>query len=291
MLVDTDVINNVSSITVLADMFAEGQSAAVLTGAGCSTASGIPDYRDQNGEWKNAQPMQFSEYMLSDANRQRYWKRSLVGWQRFSRAEPGLAHRSLATLEAKGYLPSLITQNVDGLHQKAGHQQVIDLHGRLDEVICTQCTARVSRHDFQNRMLEANPLYTHWLEHLSDNAMVQAPDGDVLISNTDIKLHTIPCENCAGIMKPAVVFFGESVPKHIVSTVKQDIEKNDIFIIVGSSLMVFSGFRFCRYAAELGKPVFILGYGKTRGDALATLKIEGECGALLNELCINLEQR
>ncbi len=256
----------------------------VLTGAGCSTRSGIPAYRDESGTWKHKAPIQFRDFVSSDALRRRYWARSFVGFERVSGALPNRAHLALARLEHLGRARLVVTQNVDGLHQKAGSRSVVDLHGQLSEVECLACHARVSRASVQERLLEQNP----WLSRAS--SVFATPDGDAELDPSTCEELVVPsCSSCAGVLKPAVVFFGENVPKARVDTAYQALAASDAVLVVGSSLMVFSGYRFPRRAAELGKPVVVLNNGLTRADALAELKLQGECGALLDAAVSQLE--
>lgn len=250
----------------------------VLTGAGCSTDSGIPDYRNASGEWKHQRPVQFQDFLSSESVRQRYWARSLVGWPRFSLARPNPAHSSLARLETAGMVRHLVTQNVDGLHQRAGSRRVLDLHGRLDTVECLSCHERSSRESLQQRLLASNPGY----RHLSAGV---APDGDALLERSDFSGFRIPnCQRCGGLLKPAVVFFGESVPRDWVEFAYRRLAKADALLVVGSSLMVYSGYRYCRAAAEQGKPVAAINLGRTRADGELALKITGNCGEVLSGL-------
>ncbi len=250
----------------------------VITGAGCSTASGIGDYRDEQGEWKRAQPVQHQAFMQTLAWRQRYWARSQVGYPEFKRARPNVTHQVLAHWEAQGRLCGLITQNVDGLHQRAGHQQVIDLHGRLDQVVCMDCGDTVARDDVQQWLDKHN---TPALE----DTVGMAPDGDADLARTDFSAIKVPeCLQCGGILKPDVVFFGDSVPKARVADAFAQLEQADSVLVVGSSLMVYSSFRFVRRAAELGLPIAALNRGKTRADELLTLKIDADCGETLRAL-------
>lgn len=250
-------------------------SVTVLTGAGVSTASGIPDYRDDNGKWKAATPVQFAEFAGSEDARRRYWARSYVGWQRFGQAEPNAAHRSLARLEAAGKVDTLITQNVDKLHSRAGSQRVIDLHGDLSRVRCIDCNETTSRADYQERIRAANP---GWHARVFEFR----PDGDAELADASYAEFNVPgCTSCGGRMKPDVVMFGENVPTQRVEEAMAAVDRSDALLVVGSSLMVFSGFRFARRAHEMGKPIAIVNRGATRADDLATLKIEADCAATL----------
>lgn len=247
----------------------------VLTGAGCSTGSGIPDYRDREGQWKRSQPMTIQAFMGSAFARQRYWARSLLGWRRFSRAEPNAAHRALARLEAEGRCELLLTQNVDGLHQAAGSREVIDLHGRLDCVRCMGCEAREARAEFQARL---GALNLGWL----DLDVAAAPDGDADLEDADFAAFQVPtCAHCGGVLKPDVVFFGEAVPRGRVEAAAHSLERADAMLIVGSSLMVYSGYRFAEMAAALGKPIAAINKGRTRADGLLMLKVEMDCAEAL----------
>ena len=247
----------------------------VLTGAGCSTNSGIPDYRDSHGNWKRTQPVSFQAFMGDERTRQRYWARSLIGWRRFGQAVPNDAHHALAKLEAKGQCELLLTQNVDRLHQSAGHRQVIDLHGRLDLVRCMGCERKTQRNDFQSELGRAN---AGWLA--LDAA--DAPDGDADLESSDFSSFSVPsCEACGGILKPDVVFFGESVPREVVTTARHHLEQADAMLIVGSSLMVYSGLRFAQMAAGRQIPIAAVNLGRTRADDLLTLKVEDRCEAAL----------
>jgi NAD-dependent SIR2 family protein deacetylase len=249
----------------------------VLTGAGCSTAVGIPDYRNEEGDWKRKPPVQFHEFIGSEAARKRYWARSLVGWPRVSSADPTAAHNALAALERAGAVSSLVTQNVDGLHQKAGSRTVIDLHGRLNAVRCLECNASLSRAAVQEELVARNPGWARM------NA-VHAPDGDSHLEGAFDDVQVPVCTSCGGILKPDVVFFGENVPKARVTDSYARLALADGVLVVGSSLMVFSGYRFCLAAAELGKPMALVNRGRTRADNLADVKVEGDCGDVLHDL-------
>jgi len=257
----------------------------VLTGAGCSTDSGIPDYRDADGEWKRAGPMTFQTFMGDAHARRRYWARSLVGWPRFRRARPNGAHRALARLEADGRIDTLVTQNGDRLHQAAGHRNVIDLHGRLDLVRCMGCGHKSPRDALQRKLLARNPRF-------AGLAAEDAPDGDADLENVDFDAFEVPeCPICAGILKPDVVFYGESVPRERVAAAMRALERADGMLVIGSSLMVFSGFRFARAAAEAGKPVAALNLGRTRADDLLSLKVSAPCGPALELVLERLAAR
>ena len=236
----------------------------VLSGAGVSTDSGIPDYRDQKGEWKRRQPVQHKEFLDSEHVRKRYWARSLVGWPVVSRARPNPAHYHLADLESRTSL--LVTQNVDRLHQKAGSERVVDLHGRADRVICMDCGFLCTRDEVHEWSGEQNP------DYLGLSAST-APDGDADLAVDFSGFRIVNCPCCDGILKPDVVFFGDYVPKQRVDTALEALRKSDALLVVGSSLMVYSGYRFCRYAREWGKPIVTLNLGKTRADPIVDLKL------------------
>ncbi len=262
----------------LGNFFERAGTVMALTGAGVSTASGIPGYRDKDGNWKNAKPVQFADFVASAGWRQRYWARSFIGWRRFSRAEPNRAHAALADLEARGYIDTLVTQNVDGLHQRAGSRRTVDLHGRLDAVRCLDCDAVIERDAWQTRLARHNP-------NFGVDAATVKPDGDAELGDAAHDTFVVPaCERCGGTMKPDVVFFGESVPRQRVAEARSAVERSGGLLVVGSSLMVFSGLRFVRQAVEIGKPVAIVNDGRTRADDLATLKLEGDCGDVLDAL-------
>lgn len=265
-----------SNGSTLGDFFRQAGTVTVLTGAGVSSASGIPEYRDRDGNWKHAQPVQFADFRASAAVRRRYWARSFSGWQRMQAAEPNRAHHALVALEQIGVCKHLVTQNVDGLHQRAGHSTVTDLHGRLDTVCCLQCNRRMPRPEWQAGLAVANP------EWKSTVAAIK-PDGDVELQAGDEQSFIVPpCGTCGGIIKPDVVFFGESVPRRRVETAIAAIHDSGALLVVGSSLMVFSGFRFARLALEIDKPIAIVNEGRTRADDMASLKIEDDCGDVLH---------
>lgn len=267
-----------SALEELRQWLLRARAVCVLTGAGCSTGSGIPDYRDDGGNWKHRRPVQFADFLASDETRRRYWARSMAGWARIAQATPNAAHLALAQLEAKGQVASLITQNVDGLHQRAGSRRVIDLHGRLDTVRCLDCAARLPREAFQRQLEALNP---GWRGSVSRHT----PDGDAELHTDDFSRFRIPaCTECGGVMKPDVVFFGEAVPRERVTSARDALESADLLLVVGSSLMVWSGFRFAKRADELGIPVVAINRGRTRADALLALKIEHDCGEALERM-------
>ncbi len=253
-----------------------------LTGAGVSTDSGIPDYRDTRGDWKRAQPIQFREFVDRPEARQRYWARSFVGWPPFARAEPGPAHRALARLEASGVVHRVVTQNVDGLHASAGSGDVVDLHGTLAEVACLGCDVRIARAEHQRRLDALNPGWSH-------RAAVIAPDGDVDLGGADHGAFRVPdCPRCGGVLKPTVVFFGESVPRERVARVRALLAGSGMLLCVGTSLMVFSGYRFVREARALGIPVALVNVGRTRADEEVDLKVSAPCAPVLEALAERL---
>lgn len=250
----------------------------VLTGAGCSTGSGIPDYRDADGQWKRSPPIDFQAFMGSEQARARYWARSAVGWRRFGNVRPNAAHRALAWLEAQGRLALLVTQNVDGLHQAAGSREVLDLHGRLDEVRCMRCDWRGPRAAWQVELDGRNPGWA-----MLDAA--DAPDGDADLEGVDFSSFDVPaCPRCGGIVKPDVVFFGESIPPERGARARAALARAGAVLVVGSSLMVHSGYRYVRAAAEAGLPIAALNLGRTRADALFSLKVSRPCAPALDAL-------
>nr|WP_145925218.1 NAD-dependent protein deacetylase [Bordetella sp. H567] len=250
----------------------------VLTGAGCSTGSGIPDYRDSEGAWKRRPPMNFSTFMGSALSRSRYWARGMIGWRMFGNVAPNAAHLALARLESQGRLSCLVTQNVDGLHERAGSRDVVDLHGRMDRVICTQCGHMLPRAHMQASLESLNP---DWL----DLDATDAPDGDADLDGLDFSGFQVPpCPVCGGILKPDVVFFGETVPRDRVARANDGLAHADAVLVVGSSLMVYSGYRFVAAADRAGLPVAAINLGRTRADPLLALKIEQPCADTLAAL-------
>ena len=251
----------------------------VLTGAGCSTDSGIPDYRDDAGQWKRKPPVRHQEFVGSAHVRARYWARSMIGWTYMGTAQPNAAHRALVDLEREGRIELLVTQNVDRLHQKAGSQAVIDLHGRIDQVVCLGCGARSERGHLQQRLIAINPTYAGLGAGI-------APDGDADLERIDFSDFTVPdCEACgAGVLKPDVVFFGANVPSDRVTKAMIALDAADALLIVGSSLMVWSGYRFAARAAERGQAIAAINRGRTRADPLLSAKVEADCAEALTRL-------
>lgn len=259
----------------------------VLTGAGCSTESGIPDYRSPGGAWTRHKPILYSAFVRSAEVRRFYWARSYRGWPRFDAARPNRAHRALAALEGRGKVHQLITQNVDDLHQEAGSRAVVQLHGRNRLVVCLQCGAESPREQMQQRLADENRRWlasAEWRYLHADDADF-APDGDSDVAKEAVDGFRVPeCVRCGGVLKPNVVFFGESVPKDKVDHAMRRTEEADALLVVGSSLTVWSGFRFARRAAERGIPIAIVNIGPTRADELAALKVEQSCGDVLSGL-------
>ncbi len=250
----------------------------VVTGAGCSTDSGIPDYRDVDGHWKRARPIEFQAFMRGELTRARYWARSVVGWRSFGVARPNAIHRALSELETAGHIGLLVTQNVDGLHQAAGSRRVLDLHGRLDRVVCMHCRRTDPRMEWQSRLEALN-------EHWTTREAPTAPDGDADLDTGDFSAFRVPgCPRCGGIVKPDVVFFGENVPPWRHHQATAALASSDALLVVGSSLMVFSGYRCALAAARLGKPIAVINLGRTRADHLIALKVTAEAGPTLAAL-------
>ena len=260
----------------LADFIEGHPRLLVLTGAGMSTASGIPDYRDKDGVRRGKAPVQGPEFRKLDAVRRRYWARSMVGYPLLARAAPNPGHQALAALE--GRFGGLLTQNVDGLHQKAGSARVLELHGNIHQVVCLDCHASFSRAFVQTQLADANP-------HLAGQDAAPAPDGDAHLDPQALDGFHIPwCVHCGGMLKPDVVFFGDGVPPATTQAALDMMAAADALLVVGSSLTVFSGFRFCRLAAQAGKPFAAINLGRTRADDLLDLKIEDSAERVLPAL-------
>ena len=255
-----------------------GGNVVVLSGAGISTESGIPEYRGPEGK-QRVTPMMYQEFVGSVANRQRYWARSFVGWRRFAAAAPNAGHHAVAKLQRAGLVDTIITQNVDGLHQRAGAHDVLELHGALDRVICLNCGDRSSRVELEERMRAANPDFVAAPHEIR-------PDGDVVIYDEEVRrFQLVRCLVCGSdLLKPDVIFFGESVPKELVTRCFTEVEGSSALLVLGSSLQVMSGYRFVLRASELGIPVAIVTRGITRGDDQATIRIDAPLGETLVRL-------
>lgn len=255
-----------------------GKRIAVLTGAGMSTDSGIPDYRG-NGRIRQ-HPMTFDNFMGSFEAQQRYWARSFIGWSRIALAKPNAGHFALAQAESMGQVVGVITQNVDGLHGMAGSKNLLELHGRLDRVVCMKCSHILSRNEVDRMLAELNPGVT------ADPNVEYTPDGDAEVAATkDFKIAV--CPNCGGTLKPDVVFFGEQVEASIVAKCFELIDSTDALLVAGTSLSVNSGMRFVKHASKAGKPVVIVNLGPTKGDDYALVKVEANTSVALERLLID----
>ena len=255
----------------------------VLTGAGLSTDSGIPDYRGPDSPPAN--PMTIRQFTSSREFRQRYWARNHLGWRHMAQTEPNAGHRALAALEQAGAVIGVITQNVDLLHTKAGSRTVINLHGTYAQVVCLDCRHGMSRAALAEKLEAANPGFTERAERVGGLAV--APDADAIVADT-ASFQFIDCPLCGGMLKPDIVYFGESVPKETVEQAYSLVDQSDALLVAGSSLTVFSGYRFVRHAAAKGVPVAIVNRGTTRGDDLATLKVDAGCSPILTILAEEL---
>ncbi len=260
-----------------------GRRVAVLTGAGVSTDSGIPDYRGPDSPPGN--PMTIRQFTSDPVFRQRYWARNHVGWRHMDETQPNAGHRAVAALQRNGVVNGVITQNVDLLHTKAGSRDVINLHGTYARVICLSCGQSRSRAALAKELDALNPGFTERVEAIGGLAV--APDADAVVADT-ASFRYLDCASCGGMLKPDIVYFGESVPKDVVQRAFSRVEDAEALLVAGSSLTVFSGYRFVRRAAALGIPVAIVNRGPTRGDDLATVKVEGGCSELLTLLAEEL---
>jgi len=266
------------SLGKLADLASRGD-VVVLSGAGLSTESGIPDYRGPSGAARRFTPMTYQTFMGSAEARQRYWARSHVGWRSFASAEPNSGHRAVGRLEADGVVTGIITQNVDGLHQAGGASAVVELHGNLARVVCVDCGDVGTRIELDRRLGEANPEF-------EATSVTVNPDGDAAVDEAAMSaFHVVGCGVCRGVLKPDVVFFGESVPPQRVQESYAMVEKAGMLLVLGSSLTVMSGRRFVLRAAKLGVPVAIVNQGATRGDQCAEVIVDAPLGTILPELC------
>lgn len=269
------------AVARLRESLKDCQRLFVITGAGCSAPSGIATYRDDEGQWQHPQPVQQQDFLRDPVVRQRYWARSFHGWPVVSQAQPNAAHVALAELEAQGLFSVLLTQNVDGLHQQAGQRDLIELHGSLAEVVCLSCGDRTSRALLQQWLAENNPDFPA--------TAIAGPDGDAdiaMLNGARVSDFQVPeCVHCGGLVKPDVVFYGDTVPPERVARAFAMLAASDGLLVVGSSLMVYSSFRFCRQARRLGMPQFAVNVGKTRADAWFECKIELDCAQVLPGLC------
>lgn len=260
-----------------------GRRIAVLTGAGMSTDSGIPDYRGPDSPPAN--PMTIRQFTTSRDYRRRYWARNHLGWRHMAQTQPNAGHRALAALERAGVVTGVITQNVDLLHTKAGSSAVINLHGTYDRVVCLDCGHTMTRTALAEKLEAANPGFAERAERVGGLAV--APDADAAVADTE-SFQFVDCPACGGMLKPDIVYFGESVTKEVVHQCYSLVEQSEALLVAGSSLTVFSGYRFVRHAAASGIPVAIVNRGATRGDDLATVKVDGGCSPILTLLADEL---
>ncbi|WP_433414441.1 NAD-dependent protein deacetylase [Microtetraspora malaysiensis] len=278
---ETDAVTD-THFRLLADLVADGD-VVVLSGAGLSTESGIPDYRGESGRRRRADPMTYQTFVGSAAARRRYWARSHLGWRHIARAAPNAGHRAVTGLQRRGLLAGVITQNVDGLHQSSGARDVIELHGSLDRVRCLGCGARTPRQALDDRLRAANP---DW--HAEVGAI--NPDGDAVLADDRVDaFQVVGCPGCGGVLKPDVIFFGENVPRTRVDDCYRLIERAGMVLVLGSSLTVMSGYRFVRHAAGRDIPIVIINRGPTRGDTDALLTFDAPLGATLTALLARLD--
>nr|WP_305091901.1 NAD-dependent protein deacetylase [Prescottella sp. R16] len=255
----------------------DGRRVCVLTGAGVSTDSGIPDYRGPDSPPRN--PMTYQQFVGDAAFRRHYWARNHLGWRFMDAARPNLGHRALARLERAGVVHGVITQNVDLLHTKAGSRRVVDLHGSYAQVRCLVCDHRISRWTLADRLDAANPGFADTVA--AATGVEIAPDADAVVESTD-HFRVVDCDRCGGTLKPDIVYFGESVPKPRVAEAFSMVDAADALLVAGSSLTVMSGLRFVRRAARAGTPVVIVNRGATRGDEFASIKLELGCSEVLD---------
>ena len=262
-----------------------GGGAMVLSGAGLSTDSGIPDYRGPSGAARPATPMTYQAFTGSTAARRRYWARSHLGWRVITRAEPNAGHRAVAQLQTAGLLTGVVTQNVDGLHTRAGAADVVELHGNLDQVVCLDCRQVTPRAELDSRLRAVNRAWRARVLGVN-------PDGDVTLDDAELEaFRTVDCAECGGVLKPDVVFFGETVPADRVARCFELVERSRSLLVLGSSLTVMSGYRFVLHAAKLGIPVAIVNAGPTRGDGKAAVRVDQQLGEVLPALVERLPAR
>uniref|UniRef100_A0A0C9PWP9 NAD-dependent protein deacylase n=2 Tax=Fopius arisanus TaxID=64838 RepID=A0A0C9PWP9_9HYME len=272
---------NPNDLTKLSNFIKNSGRICVLTGAGVSTESGIPDYRSQGvGLYatSNKRPVLYQDFRNKEYVRRRYWARNYIGWPRFSKVRPNVTHKVLKHLEDLGIVNCIVTQNVDSLHWKAGSKNVIELHGTAFKVMCLGCDQLINREEFQKVLDQANP---------SVIAVSKAirPDGDVELSEEQIEDFALPpCENCGGILKPDIVFFGDNVPRAVVENVRVSVDESDALLVLGTSLTTFSGYRIILQAVDNNKPIAIVNIGETRADCHAHVKIKSRCGEVLSNI-------
>ena len=270
-----------TSEAALCDLVRAGE-VLVLTGAGISTGSGIPDYRGPDGRQREDRPMTIDRFLSSPDEQRAYWARSHVGWERFRRARPNVAHRAVTRLQQAGLLTGVVTQNVDGLHTAAGTVDVHEIHGRLDEVVCLDCRAVTTRDRLAERLTDANPGFR---EEVSADVTAVRPDGDILLHRADVeRFRYVACEECGGTLKPGVVMFGEQVPRERYVAARELVARCRALLVLGSSLAVGSGYRFVLDAHRRGLPVAIVSRGWTRGDAVARIRVDGDLRTVLPRL-------
>lgn len=275
--------SGVDGVGALAEVLGKCRRTVAITGAGISTDSGIPDYRDADGNWKRRAPVMFRDFVDKPAVRRRYWARSMRGWPSFEAARPAAAHRALAALEVAGRLSAVVTQNVDDLHRRAGSGRLVDLHGRLSRVRCLDCRRRSARTQLQHELLNLNPDFESRTARL-------APDGDADLEDADYAMFNVPsCSRCGGMLKPDVTFYGETIPPERTRQAEAAVAGADAVLVIGSSLMVFSAYRLVRNAARAGISIYALNLGRTRADGLLAGKIAAPAGDSVPALVDALE--
>ncbi|MEV4074048.1 NAD-dependent protein deacetylase [Nonomuraea fuscirosea] len=277
----SSITPSMTGVAELVELVSRGR-VAVLSGAGLSTESGIPDYRGPTGRARRAEPMTYQRFVGSAEARRRYWARSHVGWRQIGLARPNDGHRAVAELERRGLLAGIVTQNVDGLHQAAGARQVIELHGGLDRVVCLSCRERTPRAELERRLRAANPDWEAAAGQIN-------PDGDAVLTDAQVAtFRVVDCTGCGGLLKPDVVFFGENVPGPRVDECFAVVGGARVLLVLGSSLAIRSGLRFVSRAAALGIPIAIVNQGPTGADADATLTVDAPLGPTLTHLTTQL---
>ena len=271
-----------TSINTLVQFVRAHKPLCVITGAGCSTASGIFDYRDAVGHWKRPPPVMLDDFLTSAVARRRYWSRSMLGWRRFHNAKPNSAHQALVTFEQKGFVSTVIRQNVDDLHQSAGQKNIVSLHGSLKTVSCTDCGITISRQQIQTWLETSNPRFVR--------AAVSPDAGGEGYYDIDINdSFDVPiCDACAGVLKSTFVFLGGNIPRSVKQAANAAVLASKGILVVGTSLKAYSSFRFIKEAHAHAIPIVTVGHGTTRGDALTVLKVRGDIGALFKELIASM---